>query len=201
MSFNKYISIILHPIVMPTIGVMLYFLVVPNHFLKQQKFTVLSFVFVTTYLIPLFMIFFLKRINVIKSYKIENINERKLPVALMIILFYFLAKSIDNITFLRDLSLLFYATSLGLTILFILIYYNFKISIHLYSLGVPVGFFLTLTNVYGQSYLLIIIVLIFLSGVLASSRLKLNAHTNFEVYSGFFLGIISVFITNLFYSI
>jgi membrane-associated phospholipid phosphatase len=35
---------------------------------------------------------------------------------------------------------------------------------------------------------IIIFSLILLSGIIASSRLKLNAHTPFQVYSGFTLG-------------
>ena len=125
MTFHKYISIILHPIVIPTVGAMLYFLVVPNNYLREQKFTVLSFIFVVTYLIPLFKILFLKRIKIIKTYKIETVRERKLPVVLMLLLFYFLANSLDSILLLRDLGLLFYATALGLFIVYLLLYINF----------------------------------------------------------------------------
>ena len=68
-------------------------------------------------------------------------------------------------------------------------------SIHLFSLGISTGFFLVLSEIYSQSFLLVIIILLFLSGLVASARLHLKAHNNLEVYSGFFVGIIAVFIT------
>lgn len=143
------------------------------------------------------MILFLKRIKIIKTYKIETVRERKLPIALMLLLFYFLANSLDSILLLRDLSLLFYATALGLFIVYLLLYINFKTSIHLLSLGISTGFFLILTEIYNQSFLPIIIIVILLSGILAKARLQLKAHNQKEVYVGFFLGVISMFTTYL----
>ena len=125
----------------------------------------------------------------------ETIKERRLPVLLMVILFYFLANTLNSTLILKDLTLLFYASSLGLLIIYILFYFKFKMSIHLFSLGVSTGFFLVLSEIYSQSFLLVIIVLIFISGLVASARLHLKAHNKLEVYSGFFVGIIAVFAT------
>ena len=196
MRFYKFISTIFHPIVLPTIGVMLYFLLIPKNFPSNQKFTVLSLVFVTTYLIPLLILILFKRLNLVKTYKTESIKERKLPVALMIILFYLLANTMSNIANLRDLGLLFYASSIGLLCMYILFFFNIKASIHLLSSGISAGFFMALSSNYSQSYVLIIIVLIILSGVLGSARLKLKAHSNKEVYMGFFIGILIPLIIN-----
>lgn len=195
MKFQKYISAIIHPIVIPTIGVMIYFLLVPTTYMSAQKFTVLSAVFVITYLIPLFTLLVFKKLKLIDSYKTETIKERRLPVLLMVILFYFLANTLNSTLILKDLTLLFYASSLGLLIIYILFYFKFKMSIHLFSLGISTGFFLVLSEIYSQSFLLVIIILIFLSGLVASARLHLNAHNKLEVYSGFFVGIIAVFAT------
>ena len=195
MKFQKYISAIIHPIVIPTIGVMIYFLLVPTTYTSAQKFTVLSAVFVITYLIPLFTLLVFKKLKLIDSYKTETIKERRLPVLLMVILFYFLANTLNSTLILKDLTLLFYASSLGLLIIYILFYFKFKMSIHLFSLGISTGFFLVLSEIYSQSFLLVIIILIFLSGLVASARLHLNAHNKLEVYSGFFVGIIAVFAT------
>ena len=195
MKFQKYISAIIHPIVIPTIGVMIYFLLVPTTYMSAQKFTVLSAVFVITYLIPLFTVLVFKKLKLIDSYKTETIKERRLPVLLMIILFYFLANTLNSTLILKDLTLLFYASSLGLLIIYILFYIKFKMSIHLFSLGISIGFFLVLSEIYSQSFLLVNIILIFLSGLVASARLHLKAHNKLEVYSGFFVGIIAVFIT------
>lgn len=191
MQFYKYISTILHPIVIPTIGVMLYFLLIPSNLISKQKLMVLSLVFIVTYLIPLLLIVLFKKLKFIKSYKIESIKERKLPVALMVFLFYLLGTTINNVANLRDLGLLFYATSLALFIVYILFFFKLKASVHLLSLGVFAGFFMILSNIHSKSFLIVIIILFLLAGVLATARLALKAHTSKEIYIGFFIGLLS----------
>lgn len=191
MKFHKFISTILHPIVIPTIGVMLYFLLIPNNFISQQKLYVLSLVFVVTYLAPLLILVVFKKLKIIKSYQTESIKERRLPIVFMIILFYLLGNTLKQITTLRDLSLLFYATSFGLGIIYFLFFFKIKASIHLLSLGISLGFFMVLSNVYSQSFIQIFIIIFLLAGLLASARLHLKAHTTKEIYLGFFVGVLS----------
>nr|WP_262904410.1 hypothetical protein [Polaribacter porphyrae] len=154
---------------------------------------VLSLVFVVTYLIPLLILIIFKKIKLIKSYHPETIKERKIPLLLMLVLFILLGNTLNNIANLRELSFLFFATSLALLIVYILFYFKIKSSIHLLSLGVAAGFFLILSSIYTKSFLIIIIIFFLLSGILASSRLNLKAHKVNEIYIGFFIGILSPF--------
>lgn len=193
MRFYKFISVILHPIVTPTIGVMLYFLLIPNTFISNQKLNILSLIFIATYLIPLLVLVIFKRLKIIETYQTESIKERKLPVALMVTLFYILGNTLSNVINLRDLSALFYATSIGLFVVYILFYFRFRASMHLFSLGVSIGFFMILSNRYSQSFIIVIIILFLLAGLIGSARLYLKAHTSKEIYVGFFTGILSSF--------
>ena len=193
MRFHKLISTILHPIVIPTIGVMLYFLLISNNFSQDQKLTILSLVFVVSYLFPLLTLIVLKKTRIIKSYQPESIKERKLPIALMTIVFYLFGNSLNSIPNLRDLSLLFHATSLGLFLIYILFYLKIKASIHLLSFGISVGFFMVLSIDYAQSFTIVIIMIILLAGLLASARLHLKAHTPKDIYVGFFTGVLAPF--------
>lgn len=194
MRFHKFISVILHPIVIPTIGVMVYFLLIQSSLGSQQKLAVLGLIFATTYLIPLFILILFKKIKLIKSFKAESISERKIPVIVMIILFYLLGNTLQNIPNLRDLGILFYATSLGLIFIYLFFTFKIKASIHLLSLGISTGFFMVLGTIYAQSFLPVIVVAFILAGLLASARLHLNAHTTKEVYLGFLFGILSPFL-------
>lgn len=170
---------------------MLYFLISTNTYLSHQKFTVLSVVFIFTYLVPLLILILFKKLRIIKSYRTESIRERKIPIALMIILFYLMGNTMNSALNLKDLGLLFYATSAGLLIIYGLFFFYIKASIHLLSLGIAGGFFMILGNNYSQSYLLVIIIIFLLSGLLASARLHLKAHTTREIYIGFFIGLAS----------
>ncbi|MFK8060709.1 MAG: hypothetical protein AB8B78_11530 [Polaribacter sp.] len=198
MRFHKITSTILHPIVIPTIGVLLYFIFIQSSFNRSQRFAVLGLIFVTTYLIPLFILILFKKIKLIKSFNVESIKERKIPVAVMIVLFYLLGNTLHSITNLSDLGLLFYATSLGLVFIYLSFFLKLKASLHLLSLGISTGFFMVLGLLYSSSFVPIVIIAILLSGLLGSSRLYLKAHTVKEIYIGYFYGFISPFIVYYF---
>ena len=193
MRFQKVISTILHPIVVPTIGVMLYFIVSPLNFNRIQKFAVLILIFVFTYIVPLLALLLLKKLNIIQSFRLKKIKERRIPLLLMVLIFYGIANGLSYLEAFQDVSLLFYATSLALSVTYILLFIKLKTSIHLISLGISCGFFMLLTIIDNQSYLLVIIINLLLAGFLASARLKLKMHTNKEVYLGFLIGILSIF--------
>ena len=194
MKFHKFISTILHPIVLPTLGVFIYFVFVSQSFEKRLQLIVLGLVFTLTYLVPLLKLLFLKKFRFIKDFQVSTIKERRFPIIFMMLLLYFLGNSIIQIPTIRNLGILFFGTSLSLTCIYVLFSLKLKSSLHLVSMGNMIGFFLIMTNINSLSMLPIIILLILLSGILASSRMYLKAHTPIELLIGFSLGIICQFI-------
>ncbi|MEZ7946556.1 MAG: hypothetical protein QMC07_07580 [Flavobacteriaceae bacterium] len=194
MKFHKFISTILHPIVLPTLGVFLYFVFVSQSFEKRLQLIVLGLVFALTYVVPVLLLLFLRNFGFIKDFQVSTIKERRFPVIFMIFLLYFLGNTIIQIPTIRNLGILFYGTSLSLTCIYVLFSLKLKSSLHLVSMGNMIGFFLIMTNINSLSMLPIIILLILLSGMLASSRLYLKAHTPVELLIGFSLGIVCQFI-------
>lgn len=197
MRFYNLISVIFHPMVIPTIGVILYFLLVPTSLQTEQKLAVLGLIFVSTYLIPLCILFLFKKLKIINTYRADTIKERKVPIAIMIVLFYLLGNTFNNISDLRDLTFLFYGTSLGLFLIYVFFLFKIKTSIHLLSLGIATSFFMLINRLHVFNFMWIVIVCVLLSGMVASARLHLKAHTTYEVYLGYAFGFLSPII--LFY--
>lgn len=127
--------------------------------------------------------------GVIKSFQVESINERKAPLFLMLLVFYVLGWFLIKIPVFKDLGILFYGTNLALIVTYVLFFFNVKTSLHIMSMSSTLGFFLIYGALNSISILPIAIVIIVLTGLLASSRLYLKAHKPLEVYIGFFLGI------------
>lgn len=198
MRLHNTISVVLHPMVIPTVGVVLYFLLIPSMLYQEQKFAVLGLIFVSTYLIPLCILFLFKKLKIIHTYRAHSIKERKVPMAIMIVLFYLLANTFNNIISLRDLAILFYGTALGLFLIYLFFFFKIKTSIHLLSMGIATSFFLLLNNLYSFNFLWVIIICIILSGIVASARLHLKAHTSLEVYLGYAFGFLSPLLLNYF---
>lgn len=179
---------------MPTIGIILYFILTPVNLSRQQQYTILAVVFVATYIIPILLLVLLKYIGYIKSYQVHGIKERKIPIFFMMTLLFMLGKFFLGITHIRDLSFLFFGVVFGLGFIYILFVTKTKASLHLLSMGAATGYFLLFQQIHNLYILPIIITFIFLSGLLASSRLHLKAHSAKEVYLGFFIGLMSPFL-------
>ncbi|QOD62469.1 hypothetical protein H9I45_09630 [Polaribacter haliotis] len=174
---------------------MLYFLLIHSYLNSNQKLVLLSLIFVTTYLIPLLILILFKKIKLIKTFNVHSIKERKIPVAMMIVLFYLLGNTLFRTSNLDDLGLLFYATCGALVLVYFLFVFQLKTSLHLISMGITTGFFMVLGAKYGQPFPIIIITIIILAGIVANARLYLKAHTPLEVYLGYFIGFLSPFVT------
>ena len=200
MRFHKIISTLFHPIVMPTIGIMLYFLVTTKQIEPYQKLLAILIIFGTTYFTPLVLLFILKSLKKIDSYQLKKRKERKLPLAIMVVLFYTLGNLFKRILILEEISLLFHATSLGLITTYFLLNFSIKSSIHLLSIGISCGFFMMVALKSDESYTLIIIINFLIAGLLGSARLHLKAHSPKEVYVGLLIGISTVFGMYIIYS-
>ena len=198
MRFHKVISTILHPLVIPTLGALLYFVFVSQIPKGNRQFIILAMIFVATYFIPLLALILLKFLGLIEDFQVRTIRERKIPVLFMMVLFYFLGYILANIPMLKDLGFLFYGTSISLFCIYVFFAFKIKSSLHLVSMGNAIGFFLVLSNIYYISLLPLLMILIVLSGLLASSRLYLKAHTPKELLLGFFIGVLSQLVVFLF---
>jgi len=191
LKFHKFISVILHPIVIPTIGVFLFLALTPNIIQKERQYLVLSIVFFSTYILPIILLVILKTLGFIKSFQVASINERKIPLFLMLLVFYILGSILIKIPVFKELGVLFYGTNLALIATYMLFFFKIKTSLHILSMSSTLGFFLIYGALHSISILPIAISIIVLTGLLASARLHLKAHNPQEIYLGFFLGVTS----------
>ncbi|WKD85712.1 hypothetical protein KCTC32516_01057 [Polaribacter huanghezhanensis] len=180
--------------VIPTIGILLFLSVSPNEIKKERQYLLISIVFFSTYIVPLISLVILKTLGVINSFQLESIKERKTPLFIMLLIFYILGKMLINIPDFKELGILFYGTNVSLALVYLLFTFQIKSSLHILSLSSTLGFFLLYGSLYSINILPIAIILIILTGVLASSRLYLKAHNQKEIYLGFFIGLAGQFI-------
>jgi hypothetical protein len=191
MRFHKFISAILHPIVMPTIGVLSYFLVIPHSTNSLQRQFFLGVIFVGTYLVPFAILAILKGFKLIHSFQLATSKERKIPLFIMILLFTILGGIFIKLTQFKDFGLFFYGISFGLMLAYLFSKFRVKINLHLLAMGSMVGFFMMMGIEYMISMIPLLLFLFAISGLLASSRLHLKTDTPKEIYFGFFVGLIA----------
>lgn len=188
LKLSKFISYLLHPVLLPTYAVLIYLQTLPIPLFKIQKYMIFFIVIGGTFFIPLITLFILKFLGYVKTNDAKTVDERKLPVLIMAFNYLFLGQSLQKIWQVRELTILAYATSISLLVTAYFLFRKTKVSLHMLGISGLLGFFL----IYGNSYrypVLFIAFLVLLTGALASARLYLNAHNYKEIIAGTLLGL------------
>jgi len=195
-KFSKYISTILHPVLLPTIATLAYFILVPSYYPLKQIYIIVSLVFLGSYIIPLLLLVLFKNLKIISNYEIENVRERRIPVISFLIICFILGKIFFSLPQFKLLSLLFFATFMALSFVYLLLFLNFKTSLHLTGISGFTAYIILISLFYKLNLIYLIALLLFLIGLLATARLLLKAHSPAELITGFSTGIGSIILTS-----
>jgi hypothetical protein len=188
--FLTFGSYFFHPVWLPLVGVMYFYLSSIQLGLYTTEF-ILAQVIATvalTIVIPMFFLFSLKKFKLISSYQMPRVKERRLPV----LFFTSIAAFMVNFVFgIEKAEVLFYFFSgIFFTGIFacLLTFVNFKASLHMSGVFGLTCFIGAYMFHFYQVNLVILGILVFGIGWVASSRLHLRAHSYAELGVGTLIG-------------
>ncbi|HSW67856.1 MAG TPA: hypothetical protein VLH16_04685 [Bacteroidales bacterium] len=188
----RIISYLFHPVVLPTYAMLLllnmkfYFsMVIP----VQARWMIIGFVFITTCLLPLMMVHLMERLKIISSKHMPTRQERIWPFAITALFYYITYHLLNRLDLPALYIVLIFGAFLNVALSLIITFF-YKISTHMIAIGGLCGAFIGLSLKFGLDMPLLIITLIFISGLVGFARLKLNAHSPLQVLTGFFAGFI-----------
>lgn len=189
----RIISVIFHPLFMPVYGLLILF-TAPT-FLKylpaQVKFLLMAIVLINNVLLPVGMLPLLRYRNVISSYSIEDRTERIIPLLLASILYCTTSFIIFRYQIPFFIKSFIFATSI-VAIILSMINFWWKISIHAAAAGALTAMVIMLSFRMHTGLILHLAAVIVVSGMILSSRLKLDAHDPAQVWAGYFTGFLGV---------
>ncbi|MDN3686423.1 PA-phosphatase [Cyclobacterium jeungdonense] len=185
------ISVVFQPLVIPSLMVLTLFYIVPEATIVpgEAKWSLSLLIGFTTFLIPLLGLAGMRFSTLIHSYHLPDRKERLLPFTLVTVFycmtsgFFYWKLNVDQLLI----------TTLGMVTisLFVLtiVTYFWKISAHQTALGGWVALVAVLAvKFYSTPMFYYLLLIIFISGLVGTARLYLNAHKPDEVYGGFALG-------------
>ncbi|HXA03106.1 MAG TPA: hypothetical protein VNW99_14020 [Cytophagaceae bacterium] len=195
-GLSNLISVMLHPLIMPTILFILisYFLPIAiNPVNDEGKRYLIGLVFITTFVFPIFItltfLLIIKKEFSFADLFMEKNNERFLPFISTGMLYIGITWVMYDTLRLNSVLILVMSGITCTVLLVSLITYFWKISAHAAGISGVLGFLIHFSVRYPENNLIIpICVMIFLSGLLFSARLNLRTHTNAQVYFGGLLG-------------
>lgn len=187
----SFFSYLFHPIVIPTLAILLYFKDAHIFFQSLEISITISQVILTTFLIPIALYFLLHSIHVLKSsIMVLNQKERMLPFLIQIALLFLLKHYILQANNVYEFNMFIWGlmyTYIGLTLGLLV---RKKISVHVANLTALLSFYILFSLHFYEAHLLGVSLLILALGITATSRLLLQAHTTSEIVLGFLVGLI-----------
>ena len=188
MSLEKIVSILFHPVFVPTITVFLVIKIYSNiTILENQAGIILIGTCVFSLILPLLSVFILLLTKKIDSLEMPKKEERFLPILFastwMILGFYFMKEIFSYAPIMKSI----YLGAIYIMLIALLITKKWKISLHMLAIGGATGVLIMLEFLFGQN-LMILLITILISGILGFSRLSLKAHSLNQIYAGFILG-------------
>lgn len=203
------LSATLHPLLMPTIIFAVVFYVSPeaisnldvynNSVLVGKmslKVGLLLLIFLQTFVVPCVMIYYLYRFKLIKSLKMETLQDRRLPYLVTIVIYTGIAAFYTySLKQFPEIALIITSIAFSIAIVTVISLY-WKISAHAVGISGMVGaFFGIIIKYHSHALFYPLIGSIIVGGFLLSARLHLNAHTPLQIIVGTILGLaVSIFV-------
>jgi hypothetical protein len=199
-SFARFLSVVFHPLLMPTFvfGILLF--QVPNVlgvdvYAPTIRLSLLVLIFVGTFGVPALLIYYLYRSGLVQTLQLTTLADRRLPFFLTalvyVLLTYLFSFKMDLIsTIAPEIGVLLGSIALSILLVGIISLY-WQISAHSVGssgvVGILAGVMLkfSLTELFAPLLLSVL-----LTGLIGSARLRLNAHTPSQIGAGVVLGLI-----------
>jgi hypothetical protein len=192
-KLSKIVSVIFHPLLIPLYGLLIIFFA-PTMFwylpLKVKEILFLVVV-VNNVLIPFLLMPLFRYNNIISAWTIESRKERILPLLSVSLLYSITAYILYRFQipmFVKSFALAISFIALTVTI----INFWWKISLYSTGAGALTGIVVTLSLKMNIPLFWFLIPVIILSGLILSSRLKLNFHNSAQVYVGYLTGLLGL---------
>lgn len=185
------LSALLHPLILPTLGIIILFNLdtyLSYSIPSQAKRFIVLIIFINSAIAPLLSILLMKKTGVIKDVLLDNRSERMFPLLLSAVYFFITYYLLRKVA----LPSIIYFYIIGATILVLLtliITFRWKISIHMTSIGGFTGFLISLALLLHIDINWLLILSFLASGLLGTSRIKLNAHDLPQVFAGYAMGV------------
>lgn len=197
----KIISYLFHPLLMPTYGFAIIFFT--NNYIStftspNLKLVILIVTFIFTFLLPAINALILLKMGRIKSLEMETVSERFIPYTSAVLYYFALFYLFYNAEFPNIFKILILGAAISI-LLTIFISFKWKISAHTIGIGGIAGAALGIVYRLNLDMRSVLMLVILVAGVVGYARLKLNAHTPAQVYSGFGLGFLVELLLMIYY--
>ena len=167
-----------------------YFFFNDSYFTNLEKYFAVFQIVIITIVLPILSFFVLRTAGQVDSVMISEISQRKIPLVIQCFLTILLVRKSITLDHFPEFYFFFLAGLLSTIVALVLLFFKIKASLHLVAISALTIFVIGLSIHNQTRNINVIAFLVLMNGIVASSRLEMNAHTPKELVIGFLLGII-----------
>lgn len=187
----KGVSYVFHPLFIPMGGTLCYFLVTPRlNSLQLQSGNILP-IFILTIIIPIILFLILKNLGLISSIFAPKLGERKYPLYFSMIIYLMILYKVIPLNYINELYYFFVGLLIATFSTLLLLFTRIKASIHLMGMGSILIYLVGLSIHFEINITFAIAIFTLMTGLVATSRLFMKAHSKVELLIGFLVGFCS----------
>lgn len=186
------LSYILHPVFMPLMMALVIYAITPMSFAQYEGGKlglVLLQIGMATIFFPILVVLLLKGLGFVDSIFLRKQKERIVPLIAAMICYWWISHVFEELDAPLVLQVLLRGSYWGMIVLFICSIF-FKISMHTMAAGAMLGVLIVLLIISPVSMTIPLFLGIIIAGLSGTARLLLGAHTQFEIWAGYVLGIL-----------
>ena len=185
-----FFSYLFHPIFVPLLGTLLYLLFEDIYFTKAQCYLLVFQILIITFFLPLSFFYLLRTFGKVDTIMLSDLNQRKIPLVMqMILTVVLITESVTKERF-PELFFFFLSGLISTFLAFIFLFAKLKMSIHMIGIS-ALTFFIIGISIHNQiNSISLISLCFFVTGLIASSRLQMKAHSIKELVFGYVIGVL-----------
>jgi hypothetical protein len=181
---------LLHPLLMPVLGTLIYYLITPRFVEPEIKVTKLFAVAIITFFIPVITFFLLRNLRLVETIHLRDVRERKFPLMIKCLLVLLIVKLVFHPYEDPEMYYFFVGILFSTITSLILVLLRFKVSLHQVGIAGVTVYLIGLSVHFQVNMLPWIALFFFFNGWVASSRLFTRSHTFPELTMGLLVGVI-----------
>lgn len=185
-----FFSYLFHPIFIPIVGTLFYILYSSNYYSKEQYLLLFLQVIIITFFLPMSFFYLLRTFGKADTIMLSEISQRKTPLLMQIALTIILINKSVTLDRFPELFFFFLGGICSTIVAYILLFANIKASIHMIAISALCFFVIGLSIHFEVNSIFIIATLFFLTGIIATSRLVMKAHSPKELGVGYLAGML-----------
>jgi hypothetical protein len=185
-----FFSYLFHPIFIPIVGTLFFVYYDANSYTNEQYLILLLQVIIITFFLPLSFFYMLRTYGKADTIMLSDISQRKTPLLMQIALTVILISKSITLDRFPELFYFFFGAIWSTLVAYVLLFLKIKASIHMIAISALSFFVIGLSVHFELNSTFIIASLFLLTGIIASSRLVMKAHTTKELVIGYIAGML-----------